>query len=182
MEGFIIRLRKWKIISLIGLALILSCFSVHAISDSTGDVYYYNGISADVLWELYGERDHVDVTDASFSISGSDISVQLTVKDSIASHPKESVLSNYPNPFGANNPTTTITYYLEESGSKVSLRIFDQFGNLIRIFNDLSTHQGLKPVIWDGTNDRLEQVANGGYFGVLTVDGKKHKRKIAVIR
>jgi len=35
-----------------------------------------------------GDKEHIDVTDASFSISGSDITVSLTVSDSISNHQK----------------------------------------------------------------------------------------------
>lgn len=58
--------------------------SVSAESDPTGDVYRYNGYDSDVLWEHYGAKAHIDVTEASFSISGSDITVALTVSDSIS--------------------------------------------------------------------------------------------------
>jgi len=77
------KLRTSSILFLAGFILILSSIPVNAESDPSGDVYYFNGVDAPVLWELYGERDYVDVTDSSFSISGSDITVSLTVKDSI---------------------------------------------------------------------------------------------------
>ena len=83
-------MKLWKssILVLALIILILSSMSVNAESDSTGDVYYFNGVDADVIWELYGDKEHIDVTDASFSISGSDITVSLTVSDSISNHQK----------------------------------------------------------------------------------------------
>lgn len=78
------KLRRSGMLCLISLILILTSISANAESDPTGDVYYFNGVDAPILWELYGERDHVDVADASLSISGSDITISLTVSDSIS--------------------------------------------------------------------------------------------------
>ena len=75
---------KSSILLMAGVLLILSSITASAESDPTGDVYRYNGYDAGVLWEPYGTKAHIDVTDASFSISGSDITVSLTVSDSIS--------------------------------------------------------------------------------------------------
>ena len=85
------KLRKSSIIFVGVSVMLLSSIAVSADkteSDPSGDVYYFNGVDADVIWEFYGERDHIDVTDAAYSISGSDITVSLTVKDSISNHQK----------------------------------------------------------------------------------------------
>ena len=81
-------MKLWKssMIFLALIMLVLLSISVCGVSDSSGDVYYFNGVDADVIWEFYGERAHIDVTDASYSISGSDITVSLTVSDSISNH------------------------------------------------------------------------------------------------
>ena len=83
-------MKLWKssILVLALTLLVLSSMSVNAESDSTEDVYYFNGVDADVIWELYGDKEHIDVTDASYSITGSDITVSLTVSDSISNHQK----------------------------------------------------------------------------------------------
>ncbi len=78
------KMKKSSILYLAGFILILSSVSVNAESDPTGDIYRFNGPDATILWEFYGEKEHIDVTDASFSISGSDITVSLTVSDSIS--------------------------------------------------------------------------------------------------
>lgn len=72
-----------SIIVLIGVSSIAA-----AESDPTGDVYYFNGPDATVLWELYGERDAIDITDASQSVSGSDITVSITIKGGITDDSK----------------------------------------------------------------------------------------------
>jgi hypothetical protein len=62
--------------------------SVLAESDATEDVYHFGGYNADVKWEFYGQRDAIDITDVSQSVSGSDISVSLTVKGGITDNNK----------------------------------------------------------------------------------------------
>lgn len=75
--------RKSGLILLLSLVFILFSPSLLAESDATGDVYYFNGYGADVLWEFYGEKDAIDITDISQSVSGSDITVSLSLKESI---------------------------------------------------------------------------------------------------
>lgn len=82
------KIRKSSMLFLVGAALISISISVTAESDSSGDVYYFNGVDAEVIWEFYGDKEHIDVTDASYGISGSDIIVSLTVSDSISNHKK----------------------------------------------------------------------------------------------
>ena len=78
-----------KLIIILAIILLI-CYiiTVHAESDPTGDVYYFNGPDANILWQHYGTKDHIDITDASFSKSGSDITISLTVSDSIANDQK----------------------------------------------------------------------------------------------
>lgn len=82
------KIRKSSMLFLVVVALILISISVPAESDSSGDVYYFNGVDADVIWEFYGAKEHIDITDASYSTSGSEITVSLTVSDSISNHQK----------------------------------------------------------------------------------------------
>lgn len=92
------------------------------------------------------------------------------------------VLWNYPNPFGTAQSSTNISYYLRYHNGSVRIRIYDQFGHLVKSFHGLESRTGLNTVIWDGRNDRGEQVANGGYICVLMAGGTKQIHKIAVMR
>lgn len=76
--------KKIGLTILLSLVFILLSPSLLAESDATGDVYYFNGYDADVLWEFYGEKDTIDITDISQSVSGSDLTVSLTLKESIS--------------------------------------------------------------------------------------------------
>ena len=84
---------------------------------------------------------------------------------------------NYPNPF---NPRvdrfTTIVFSLKPDQSVNTVRIFDLFGNLVKT---ISVTEGEYHVDWDGTNDRGEEVSNGGYLCFIK---KGLIRKIAVLK
>jgi len=80
--------RKIHILCISIIALLFMCNFVSASSDSTGDVYHFGGYNADVKWEFYGERDAIDITEVSQSVSGSDITVSLTVNGGITDNNK----------------------------------------------------------------------------------------------
>ncbi len=66
---------------------------------------------------------------------------------------------NYPNPF---NPSTTIAYSLPEKSS-VEIKIFDLQGREIKSFTLGAQSAGYQRVVWNGTNDRGNQMASGFY-------------------
>ena len=78
---------KSIILFLGGFILILLSINVNAESDPSDDVYYHNGVDEDVIWNNPSEKDTIDITDVSQSISGADITVSLTIKGEIANNP-----------------------------------------------------------------------------------------------
>lgn len=72
--------------------------------------------------------------------------------------------SNAPNPF---NPTTTITYSLQEPG-QVSVKVYNTQGRLIRTLVDAQAVEGQHSVAWNGLDDKGAQVASGMYFYKVT--------------
>ncbi|NIR70305.1 T9SS type A sorting domain-containing protein, partial [candidate division KSB1 bacterium] len=83
------------------------------------------------------------------------------VRSSEGQIPQEFVLQqNYPNPF---NPTTTITYGLPVD-AKVSIKIFNILGQLVKTLVDENQKAGIKSVTWQGTNDAGRSVASGVYL------------------
>jgi hypothetical protein len=86
---------------------------------------------------------------------------------------------NVPNPF---NPTTTIHYDVPEAGGKVTLRIFDVSGRLVRTLADGVETQGSKQATWDGRDDRGHRVATGVYFCRLTAPGFTKTRKMVLVQ
>ena len=89
---------------------------------------------------------------------------------------------NHPNPF---NPNTTISFTIPgDSGSKqnVSLNIYDIRGALVRTLLNGPVAGGRHEVVWNGTNNRGEQVASGVYFTRFTMGGYKSVRKMILLR
>jgi hypothetical protein len=71
-----------------------------------------------------------------------------------------SLNANYPNPF---NPTTNISFGLPID-SRVSLKIYNVAGQLVRTLVNETMVAGTHTVTWDGTNSNGEKVASGIYF------------------
>ncbi len=67
---------------------------------------------------------------------------------------------NYPNPF---NPTTNISFALPVD-SKVSLKLYNVAGQLVRTLVNETMPAGNHTVTWDGSNSNGEKVASGIYF------------------
>jgi hypothetical protein len=71
---------------------------------------------------------------------------------------------NYPNPF---NQVTSIKYHLPTS-SRMSLKIYDESGRLIRTLIEQSQEVGSYQIQWDGRDDTYRFVNNGIYYYRLT--------------
>jgi len=89
-----------------------------------------------------------------------------------------SLAQAYPNPM---NPTATISYTVGAPG-KVSLKVFDVTGRVIKTLVDESQPTGAYAVIWDGTNDRGEKVASGVFFYQLNAPGFSGAKKIVILQ
>ncbi|MBN1780647.1 hypothetical protein JW948_05935 [bacterium] len=85
-------------------------------------------------------------------------------------------LGNYPNPF---KHETTFVYTLTNAASEASLKIFTVSGRLIRLFDHYElAAPDYHEVIWDGTDDFGNEVANGVYFFELKAKGLNEKQKV----
>jgi hypothetical protein len=91
---------------------------------------------------------------------------------------KNSLAQNYPNPF---NPLTTIKYTIKER-ARVSLRIYNVAGQLVRVLIDeVQGPENVKPVTWDGRNQAGQRVASGIYFYKLATKGFTKTRKMVLL-
>jgi hypothetical protein len=85
----------------------------------------------------------------------------------------------FPNPF---NPTTRFEYHMPQAG-KLSIRIYNLRGALIRTLIDSRVEAGPGFVDWDGTDSTNGAVASGVYFYELRRDGQVQKvGKMSLIR
>ncbi len=93
--------------------------------------------------------------------------------------PKVAVLyQNYPNPF---NPSTSIEFSLP-ARERVSLKVFDVSGRLVRTLVDGPLSDGVHRYTWDGHNERGASVASGVYFYVLRSESIRQSRKAVLLR
>jgi hypothetical protein len=99
---------------------------------------------------------------------------------------------NYPNPFGYNQPTTTIRYVLSQDAT-VNLTIYDLFGNPVwhREYTP-GTEGGRRgpvpnSITWGGKNEKGREVGSGTYvLRIVATSGAETianlTRRIAVVR
>jgi len=84
----------------------------------------------------------------------------------------------YPNPF---NPETAINFSLKEAG-KVSLRIYNLNGQVIRTLVDSEKTAGSYSVMWNGTTDQGARVSSGTYLYTLKVNGFEETKKMSFMK
>jgi hypothetical protein len=89
------------------------------------------------------------------------------------------VLRNSPNPF---NPQTTIVYELPDP-ARVSLRIYDLAGSLVRVLVDRQ-HQpaGYQQILWDGRDCHGQQVPSGCYLYLLQAGDRTGSKRMLLVR
>lgn len=102
-------------------------------------------------------------------------------------------ISNYPNPFNPSShddkmKVTKLLFYAKDD-SKVRISILNPFGNLVKEWQatcqkDMNDGDSNDLLRWDGTNDKGDIVANGGYICIIDVlkTGERYTRKIAVLK
>ncbi len=80
---------------------------------------------------------------------------------------------NYPNPF---NPTTTISFSIPSAGN-VSLKIYDQLGNVVA-----SLAEGRRSAGYYSVNFDASGLSSGVYYSRLSLDGNILTGKLALIK
>jgi len=85
---------------------------------------------------------------------------------------------NYPNPF--NNETKISIYMIP--GRKISLKIYNTAGKLVKTLYEGFKGSGINVFTWDGTNDASKQVSSGIYFYRLTSGNYEFVKKMVLIK
>ena len=88
------------------------------------------------------------------------------------------VARNYPNPF---NPKTTIYFQLAKAG-RVSLKIYDVRGRLVRTLVDEHRKPGYYEETWAGKDDRGHGMASSVYLYRFLADGIEQSYKMVLIK
>ena len=89
-------------------------------------------------------------------------------------------LALYPNPF---RQKTDIRWQIADNSQKISLKIFDIAGRLVKEFNQLTNHQSpINHIIWDAKDNSGRRVSSGIYFVHLeAADDYKVTKKVILI-
>jgi flagellar hook assembly protein FlgD len=88
-------------------------------------------------------------------------------------------VQSYPNPL---NPMTTVEYGVPDPGARVTVRIFDVSGRLLRTLVDARQTAGVHQVSWDGRAEDGNRVASGVYPYEVVVGDWRITKKLVVLR
>ncbi|MDZ7392540.1 MAG: Ig-like domain-containing protein [candidate division KSB1 bacterium] len=89
-----------------------------------------------------------------------------------------SLAQNYPNPF---NPVTTIRYELPTAG-RVSVKIYNIYGQLVRTLVEEQVHAGYHTLQWDGRDEFGQAVSSGVYYYRMVAGTFVETKKMALLR
>jgi hypothetical protein len=84
----------------------------------------------------------------------------------------------YPNPFAAGSAMMLAL----PSSERVTVRIYDPAGRLVRTLADKQMPAGEHRFVWDGTDSSGRNVASGVYFVRAVAGGKEGMRKVVLLR
>jgi len=84
---------------------------------------------------------------------------------------------NYPNPF---NPSTNIAFSIKQA-QRISLKIYDQTGRLVKNLLDSDMNAGRHELSWNGKNEFGEFVSSGIYYYVLKGKELSQTQKMTLI-
>lgn len=102
-----------------------------------------------------------------------------TLPTPVGSGPRENRLeANVPNPF---NPATTIQYQIAQDG-RVTLRVYDVAGRLVRTLVDRAQAAGAYEARWNGTDEAGRPVASGVYFYRIQSDDFSQTRRMVLLK
>lgn len=85
---------------------------------------------------------------------------------------------NFPNPF---NPATSIYYQLPQR-EQVSIQIYNQTGQLVRILVDDVLEPGYYEAVWDTRNENNRPVASGIYFYRMEAGEFSAQKRMTLLR
>jgi hypothetical protein len=89
-----------------------------------------------------------------------------------------SLFQNYPNPF---NPETVIRYALPEN-CYVELAIYNILGQKVKTLVNQYQNAGYKMVLWNGRDDKGNEIASGVYFCKIRTPRYSETKKMVSLR
>ncbi|UCG93265.1 MAG: T9SS type A sorting domain-containing protein [candidate division WOR-3 bacterium] len=170
-------------------------FMDHLKSTGTGFTIFRNANNSDTVGVANDAETHMTVG-TSFELGGlvdaTGVSTKAALLDSIMHFfgifstgveeiTKSDVitpkLALYPNPF---SKKTDIRYQITDNSQKISLKIFDIAGRLVRQFDDRTIRQS-NHITWDAKDNSGRRVSSGIYFVHLEVENQRQVAKIILL-
>lgn len=108
--------------------------------------------------------------------SETETDVPLTNKSAVIKNYE--LFQNHPNPF---NPVTTISFNLKKS-EYVTLRVFNQLGEIVQTLVDQNYSEGVHQISWDGRDSTGNQVSTGIYFYSIEAGNFRGTRMMTLIK
>ena len=138
------------------------------------------------LFALEGDEGFGNVQISACDREGNLVGIRKVYLE-LSGHPVGFALSqNYPNPF---NPATRIQYEVgsnqqnpENSARRITLKVYNLLGQLVRALVDEEQVPGSYQVIWEGKNEKGEEVSSGIYFYKFECDEYVETKKMILLR
>jgi len=89
-----------------------------------------------------------------------------------------SLYQNYPNPF---NPQTTISFSIKKT-EKVTIKIYNNLGQIVQIFPEQKYNTGLHQIIWNGKNRENVACSSGIYYCLVTIGNRQRMNKMILLK
>jgi hypothetical protein len=86
---------------------------------------------------------------------------------------------NYPNPF---NPETTISFSTTEDTENTEISIYNIKGQRVKSFKIQNSKSNINKVVWDGKDNRGNQVSSGIYFYQIKTEQGNVSRKMLIMK
>jgi len=119
------------------------------------------------------ERDFVLTTEGYYETG------ERLAPDANGVGPVNAPVGSFPNP---SNPATSIVFSVADPGGRVSIRVFDLSGRMVRTLMNRPMAPGAYTLRWDGTNDQGAEVASGVYFCRMEAPGFTDERKLTLLK
>jgi hypothetical protein len=112
-------------------------------------------------------------------VISSDTTITFIIGSNNQNQPNNIILNpNFPNPF---NNTTSISFILLQN-DYISLSIFNDLGQRVKLIPKEHYLTGYHLIEWDGTNNKNETVASGTYFYKIESSSTNKTRKMLFIK
>ena len=140
---------------------------------TSDQAHTYTYIDSDVM---VGNTCYYKLADVDFA---GNMTFHGPISATVNFQPSEYSLSqNYPNPF---NPATVINFSLKKPG-RVSLKIFNLRGELVRTLVDEGKMAGTHAALWDGTDQQGKKVAAGSYIYSFKTNEFEQSKKLIFMK